>query len=110
MIRMNKEKYAHYLASELAKKPTKKNVELVTKKLMETKNNDGEYISEEIVFEIEELIGNELGEINLITEQFDNQEQITVMQKMHQLIDQANASKTSVSSSQSVSNKDGGKK
>ena len=102
---------ASQLAQDLKNNPTSKNVAKVTSKLLNTKNNNNELISESIVMEIVEMIEDEVGDLQMLNEQFDNREQIKVMQQMHKLMDQANKAKAqSIQTSTRSSQTTGGRK
>lgn len=89
---MTKQEFAKELAGELKSKPTVKNTMYVTNKILGASVDD-EPISESVILEIVGLIETEIGDLRIISEQFDNREQITVMQQMHKLMDQANQMK-----------------
>lgn len=89
---MTKQEYAKKKAEELKKLPTNRTVISVVSDIHNLKS-DGEPITEAVENEIVELIGREVGELQLLSEQYDNKEQISVMQQMHKLMDQANEAK-----------------
>ena len=90
---MTKQEFAKRLAEELKSKPTTKNTVDVTNKILSA-TVDGEPITESVALEIVGLIETEIGDLFIISEQFDNHEQIKVMQQMHQLMNQANLAKS----------------
>ena len=107
---MTKQEFAKKLSEELRLKPTTKNTVDVTNKILSA-TVDGAPITESVALEIVGLIETEIGDLFIISEQFDNHEQIKVMQQMHQLMNQANlAKKQSTSSGQSGAQQTGGKK
>ena len=90
---MTKQEYAKKKAEELRKLPTNRTVIAVINEILRLQVN-GKPITESVANEIVELIGEEVGSLRLISEQFDNKEQISVMQQMHKLMDQANKEKS----------------
>lgn len=107
---MTKQEFAKKLAEELKSKPTKKNTVDVTNAILSA-TVDGKPITESAVLEIAGLIEVEIGNLHIISEQYDNREQITVMQQMHQLMNQANQAKCQAGqTNQSCTQSTGGKK
>ena len=90
---MTKREYAKEKAEELRKLPTNRTVIAVINEIQRLQVN-GKPITESVANEIVELIGEEVGSLRLISEQFENKEQISVMQQMHKLMDQANKEKS----------------
>lgn len=107
---MTKQEFAHQLAEKLKRKPTEKNTINVTNEILNA-TVDGKPITESAALEIVGMIDVEIGDLHIISEQFDNHEQIKVMQQMHQLMNQANLAKSqSVPQTQSGTQQTGGKK
>lgn len=107
---MTKQEFAKKLAEELKAKPTNKNIVDVANKIRSA-TVGGKPIAESVAHEIVDLIEAEIGDLQIISEQFDNHEQIKVMQQMHQLMNQANLVKSqSAPQSKSGIQQTGGKK
>lgn len=108
---MTLEEYAKKLAADLKSNPTRANIESVTNNIYNVTVNNVPITSSQVL-EIANIIQSEIGTLQVLNEQYENTSQITVMQQMHQLINQANKSSSLLVqiSSSSNSDKSGGSK
>lgn len=80
--------YAHKLAQELEKNPTSKNVQKIAFELCSQTKSNGEKLSESDIAEILKLIEQEIGDLQVFFEQFDNKATLTVMDQMKKIIEE----------------------
>ena len=85
---MTKKAFAQKLAEELKRDPSPQNVDWIIKRILDAKITGR--ITESDIHDIYDFIEAEIGTLCILEEGYDNSAQITVMQQMHQLINQAN--------------------
>lgn len=83
---------AHLFADDLKKMPTYRNATKVVNKILHLEVDGREITNAEIEYLLT-LIENEVGDYECVYEAFDNQETLSLMSQVRQIISQANGGK-----------------
>lgn len=89
---MTYQEFAHSKAEELIKKPTKSTVVKVVNDILNT-TVDGKPITNAQIQKILEYLEEEIGNLNILSESFDNKEVLSLMSEVRKLIAKANSGK-----------------
>lgn len=89
---MTMEAYAQKKAEELKKKPTYETIIMVVNDIKNL-TVGGETITSEQIDKIISYLDNELGNLGILCESFDNKEVLTLMSEIKRIIAQANSGK-----------------
>ena len=89
----SKQEYVKSLVQDLKKDHTEANVQKVAERILST-TIDNQPITEAALYNLLDLVGNQIGDLYMITEQGQNMGRIKVMQRVNEIIARANINTT----------------
>lgn len=97
----SKQEYVKSLVQDLKKDHTEANVQRVSEKILSTTIND-QPITEAALYDLVDLVSNQIGDLYMVTEQGQNLGRIKVMQRVNEIIARASINTTSSTNRQAT--------